>query len=156
MQNLDQLQSESSQVGPSLSSGNMQLLTVPSSTSPAGLCPSPGGSSSRDSKVLRRYSCNPQGKGAHAHQEGSASPLLRRSSLAAIKWSVLARRISMGLSHEREPPEDPTKVCLLKKFPKPKLFPFKEDKLYEIFLYRVPSIAFLMRCWQRWFALSGN
>jgi hypothetical protein len=121
MEDLDQLQSES-QIGQSNSTTNMQLLSVPLTGSPGGLSSGAGvgcssSSSGRgDAKGFRRYSCNPQGKGTHTHQEGSTSPLLRRSSLAAIKWSVLARRISMGLSHEREPPEDPTKVCLSKKF----------------------------------------
>lgn len=63
-----------SQMGQGESNTNMQLLTVPSSDSPGGTL-SVG--SSRDSKFLRRYSCNPQGKGTNVHQEGTTSPLLR-------------------------------------------------------------------------------
>lgn len=157
LQTLEEMEQEQSQVGQAESHTNMQLLSVPGSASPGG--GSTGGLGTcnvRDSKFMRRYSCNPQGKGTPhpGHLEptpSSSSPsMMRRSSLAgtyvsvsaiirftrfqtnkiferdlsanttkvetclffntAIKWSVLARRISMGLAHDREPPEDPTKV----------------------------------------------
>jgi hypothetical protein len=91
MQTLDEMEQDESQVGQceaSISSAtantNMTLLSVPGSSSPQA----PGGSTSKDSKFLRRYSCNPHGKGhTHAEQGSSSSPMpLRRSSLAA--WSV--------------------------------------------------------------------
>ncbi|OXA63206.1 uncharacterized protein LOC110863590 [Folsomia candida] len=117
LQTLEEMEQEQSQVGQAESHTNMQLLSVPGSASPGG--GSTGGLGTcnvRDSKFMRRYSCNPQGKGTPhpGHLEptpSSSSPsMMRRSSLAAIKWSVLARRISMGLAHDREPPEDPTKA----------------------------------------------
>lgn len=95
------------------SSINMQLLSVPCSASHQGGTSASSTSSSKDAKFMRRYSCNPSAKGSNSHPEagGSSPSMMRRSSLAAIKWSVLARRISMGLAHEREAPEDPSKVC---------------------------------------------
>ncbi len=88
----------------------LQLLSVPQPNSP--LEEDPGGEQQRSSgegtsSRFRRYSCNPPSKGGLT---SSPQPHLRRSSLAAIKWSVLARRISMGMAHEREPPQDPTQV----------------------------------------------
>jgi len=80
---------------------HLQLLAVPQAHSPLE-----ESSSSAEGTKFRRYSCNPPTKGLTS----SPQPHLRRSSLAAIKWSVLARRISMGMAHERDPPEDPTKV----------------------------------------------
>ena len=100
------------QPSPPLSSElHMQLLAVP-------LAHYESGSSSNANDGLdptgiiskpRRYSCNtPSRKGSAS---GANSPnVRRRSSLAAVKWSAIARRFSMGMSGEREPPEDPTKV----------------------------------------------
>lgn len=86
----------------------LQLLSVPQPHSPLEEVQSGEGTSasSNTASRFRRYSCNPPGKGLTS----SPQPHLRRSSLAAIKWSVLARRISMGMAHEREPPQDPTQV----------------------------------------------
>jgi hypothetical protein len=111
LQTVEEMDQDGSQTGSSQPASTMHLLSVPGPEGPVGP-PTP----IKDSKFLRRYSCNPgQGKGPHPpHTDGSGSnansPMPRRSSLAAIKWSVLARRISMGLTHDREPPEDPTKV----------------------------------------------
>lgn len=87
----------------------LQLLSVPQPHSPLEEAPGGGEGSSSSGSRFRRYSCNPPTKGGLT---SSPQPHLRRSSLAAIKWSVLARRISMGMAHEREPPQDPTQVGL--------------------------------------------
>lgn len=99
---------------PSCSSVHLQLLAVPQIHSPLEEASSEGTGSTTTlaapaptSSKFRRYSCNPPAKGGLT---SSPQPHLRRSSLAAIKWSVLARRISMGMAHEREPPQDPTQV----------------------------------------------
>lgn len=98
----------------------LSLLTVPQIHSPIDEPGSSEGTLSPGSLAVattsskfRRYSCNPPGKGQGL--TSSPQPHLRRSSLAAIKWSVLARRISMGMAHEREPPQDPTQVRKKKK-----------------------------------------
>lgn len=60
----------------------------------------------------RRYSTNTPGSHGHKSHMMTSPNVRRRSSLAAIKWSSIARRFSMGMSHDREPPEDPAKVIL--------------------------------------------
>jgi len=77
----------------------MQLLTVPEMSLGPTLEETGGGSGGG-----RRYS--------YSHSGKLTSPnTRRRSSLAAIKWSALARRLSHGMGHDREPPDDPEKVC---------------------------------------------
>ncbi|CAG7822745.1 unnamed protein product [Allacma fusca] len=99
---------------PSSSEVHMQLLSVPLSSFESSLVVGNDGlePSGSGSTKPRRYSCNtPSRKGSSS---GANSPnIRRRSSLAAVKWSAIARRFSMGMSHDREPPEDPAKVSFM-------------------------------------------
>src|SRR5271156_3610111 len=102
----------------------MQLLSVPVEGEPmdgsgGGGCSSSLAINRREIGLVdefgkpRRYSTNTPGRvGEVGAKHMSNSPnIRRRSSLAAIKWSSIARRFSHGMSsHEREPPEDPQKV----------------------------------------------